>query len=308
MKRRATVFVLALLLAVLPMTVFANDLPRLDEELAFVSVEQEPPHLVKTEGGMLLEPLAPGSTLYIPIQNAQRAEDLSDSRAMAEWMEGGELVQTLKLEYRLLYEADGETEIGYRFVLSVKFGQIPEGNEKQTISGRVALTRRMTHARELTLTLSPQGVQEMGNILFCRSESMVLQAQEESGHLGIAFGDSALFEVDLDGQGSLDVGFSQRPVGGIAAKYPKTKMRFLSWPKEPIFDQKGTLYLYAEPDEFLYEVRDGRVLSSDAVYSDQEGTFILTTRRLSAYVITDSELGAPDPEDFYNPPTGFSKK
>ena len=67
----------------------------------------------------------------------------------------------------------------------------------------------------------------------------------------------------------------------------------LVWTAKPSTNKTGTLYIYADEDSFLYEVTDNGIKEvNGAKYDEDEGAWVVRTRKLSAYAIADQELDA----------------
>lgn len=91
-------------------------------------------------------------------------------------------------------------------------------------------------------------------------------------------------------------------------------MEFLSFESNPTFSGTATVSFYGlEKDYHIYELKNGRLTKTGAKWEDESDSFILKTRTLGSYVISDMTLrsatGATDnetDEDYpdTNPPTG----
>ena len=67
-------------------------------------------------------------------------------------------------------------------------------------------------------------------------------------------------------------------------------MDFVTFEGNPSFNKNGTMYIYADVDTYLYEVKDGKLVAVDAEYDEDYEAWTFKTRTLGAYVISDKEL------------------
>ena len=81
---------------------------------------------------------------------------------------------------------------------------------------------------------------------------------------------------------------------------------FLNFPAKPTFNSNATIYFYSVDEEaFIYENKDGKLVKSAAKWDEDEGCWLLKTRTLGSYVISDKALvSAAATETPDNPDTG----
>ena len=108
----------------------------------------------------------------------------------------------------------------------------------------------------------------------------------------LTFGDNAVaeFEVDVTGQGKLNLTWNTEFDSEIADKDKSANMDFLTFTGAPSFNKNGTMYIYADADTFLYQVVDGKLEAVDAEYDEDYEAWTFKTRTLGRYVISDKEL------------------
>ena len=71
-------------------------------------------------------------------------------------------------------------------------------------------------------------------------------------------------------------------------------MDFLNFEGTPTFNPTATLSFYgADEDSFIYEIKNGKLVKSDAEWSEDNGAWELKTRTLGSYVISDKALKSP---------------
>ncbi|MCI8816870.1 MAG: hypothetical protein HFF15_08585 [Angelakisella sp.] len=69
---------------------------------------------------------------------------------------------------------------------------------------------------------------------------------------------------------------------------------FLTFPGTPTFNATATVNFYGvEEDQFIYELKNGRLNRSAAKWSEENGSWELKTRTLGSYVISDKALRSP---------------
>lgn len=87
--------------------------------------------------------------------------------------------------------------------------------------------------------------------------------------------------------------------------YPEADLRFVNFTTNGL-SANNTVLVYAEEDEFVYEIKDGKVVSTSLKWDDEDGAWKGKTRSSVSYVISDVKLDvssavAADPA---NPETG----
>lgn len=69
---------------------------------------------------------------------------------------------------------------------------------------------------------------------------------------------------------------------------------FLTFEGTPTFNSTATMNFYGvEEDQIIYEMRNGRLNRSAAKWSEDDGAWVLKTRTLGSYVISDQALKSP---------------
>ena len=99
------------------------------------------------------------------------------------------------------------------------------------------------------------------------------------------------FEVDVTGQGKLNLKNNVDFNKEFAAMYDYANIDFITFEKEPTFNKNGTVYLYAPEDAFVYEVTaDGAKEINGLKWDEDYEAWTWKTRTLKAYAISDVEL------------------
>ena len=107
----------------------------------------------------------------------------------------------------------------------------------------------------------------------------------------LTFGDDFEFEVDVTGQGKLNLKWNNDFNKEFAAMYDYANIDFITFEKEPSFNKNGTAYIYADEDAYIYEVTaDGAKEINGLKWDEDYEAWTFKTRTLKAYAISDVEL------------------
>ncbi|KAF5040669.1 hypothetical protein DSECCO2_531000 [anaerobic digester metagenome] len=101
--------------------------------------------------------------------------------------------------------------------------------------------------------------------------------------------DGATFTVDTEGQGDLTLGANCDYDDAVLDRYPDATLLFFNGNGD-YFYHYGTLFLPAEPGDCLYRNINRTLYDIGAVYDEEAGGFLLRTRHLSHYVLSDRAL------------------
>ena len=111
------------------------------------------------------------------------------------------------------------------------------------------------------------------------------------GEYTLNFGDLMEFEVDVTGQGKLNLKNNVDFNKEFAAMYDYANIDFITFEKEPTFNKNGTAYIYADEDAYIYEVTaDGAKEIKGLKWDEDYEAWTFKTRTLKAYAISDVEL------------------
>lgn len=99
------------------------------------------------------------------------------------------------------------------------------------------------------------------------------------------------FVVNTNGQGKIVLGFDVDYDDDIADDYPDADLYFFNG-NYATFNRTGTLYLGSDdPDLYVYSISSSGQLSKlSADYDDDEEAYVITTRTLGRYVLSDTKL------------------
>lgn len=106
--------------------------------------------------------------------------------------------------------------------------------------------------------------------------------------------DETYFEVNTLGQGKILLAASSDFDERVSTVYPNANLDFF-YGNGASFNKTGTLYLAAESGSYLYQLKDdGRLVKAVAEYDEYDDCFVIKTRTLGKYVISDTELPLVD--------------
>ena len=110
------------------------------------------------------------------------------------------------------------------------------------------------------------------------------------GEETLTFGDFE-FEVDVTGQGKLNLKNNVDFNKEFAAMYDYANIDFINFVMEPTFNKNGTAYIYADEDAYIYEVTaDGAKEIKGLKWDEDYEAWTFKTRTLKSYAISDVEL------------------
>ena len=118
----------------------------------------------------------------------------------------------------------------------------------------------------------------------------VVKFADGAEEIDIEFDDDAMFTVDVTGQGKLNLRYNRDFNKEFAAMYEYANIDFLTFEATPSFNKNGTLYIYADEDSFVYEVTADGAKKLDATWDEDYEAWVIKTRTLKAYAISDVEL------------------
>ena len=119
----------------------------------------------------------------------------------------------------------------------------------------------------------------------------VVDFDDVEGDETLTFGDDFEFEVDVTGQGKLNLKWNNDFNKEFAAMYDYANIDFITFEKEPTFNKNGVAYIYADEDAFVYEATaDGAKEIKGLKWDEDYEAWTFKTRTLKSYAISDVEL------------------
>lgn len=128
--------------------------------------------------------------------------------------------------------------------------------------------------------------------------AVVSFADDASDEFEVEFGDDAYFVFNARGQGKLNLAYNTKYNKDFAYDYDDANIDFINFEGEPTTNRTGTLYIYADEDSYIYEVTSkGAKKINGAYYDDDEEAWVIRTRNLTSYAISDKKLKTVDQMD-----------
>lgn len=128
--------------------------------------------------------------------------------------------------------------------------------------------------------------------------AVVSFADDASDEFEVEFGDDAYFVFNARGQGKLNLAYNTKYNKEFAYDYDDANIDFINFEGEPTTNRTGTLYIYADEDSYIYEVTSkGAKKINGAYYDDDEEAWVIRTRNLTSYAISDKKLKTVDQMD-----------
>lgn len=123
------------------------------------------------------------------------------------------------------------------------------------------------------------------------TRAVVSFADDASDEFEVEFGDDARFVFNARGQSKLNLAYNTKYNKDFAYDYDDANIDFLTFEGEPTTNRTGTLYIYADEDSYIYEVTSkGAKKINGAYYDDDEEAWVIRTRNLTSYAISDKKL------------------
>ena len=218
-------------------------------------------------------------------------DDVRRTKVKAEW-KVGDLAEKPEIEF---------VKIGDEYVYAVTF-TLPEAAETKTtdLAGSISVYESSSQLKDdyndkelVTLNFGSEygyKVEEFDKVAdWNKVEVVDFDGIEDVETM--SFGDDFEFEVDLAGQGKLNLKWNSDFNKEFAAMYDYANIDFINFVKEPSFNKNGTMYIYAEDkDTFVYEVTEDGAKAIDATWNEDYEAWEFKTRKLTKYVISDVEL------------------
>lgn len=130
------------------------------------------------------------------------------------------------------------------------------------------------------------------------TRAVVSFADDASDEFTVEFGDDAYFVFNARGQGKLNLAYNTKYNKDFAYDYDDANIDFINFEGEPTTNRTGTLYIYADEDSYIYEVTSkGAKKINGAYYDDDEEAWVIRTRNLTSYAISDKKLKTVDQMD-----------
>lgn len=263
-----------------------------------------------------------GGAVSTPDSNfAKTKDDIKNLKAYPEYKipNSSTIVEKVAVEYKK-YDRDGGTKAGYAYFVTMKLKSSTSASSTD-LYGEMYLGTSKTSAVNAGNGIGFQFEVEFDDAAVAADSYTVTETNqvldfEGKGDVDITFtttnnSDMATYIVDATGQSKLNCGYTTKFNSEFAAKYPAANLEFLSFGAKPSFNRIGELTIYSEEGKYLYEITADGFKEPKYTYDEDYEAFVLKTRTLAAYVISDIELEAEVIEETpapsvpgQNPPTG----
>lgn len=198
------------------------------------------------------------------------------------------------------------TESGYAYWVKISTKE-STGTKDIDLVGDISIGRTKTSAKgnEVTLgvTLTNTDNANKGDYTDREDDvyiepgerAVVSFADDASDEFEVEFGDDARFVFNARGQGKLNLAYNTKYNKDFAYDYDDANIDFINFEGEPTTNRTGTLYIYADEDSYIYEVTSkGAKKINGAYYDDDEEAWVIRTRNLTSYAISDKKLKTVD--------------
>jgi hypothetical protein len=159
------------------------------------------------------------------------------------------------IQYRMVYDAEDlfppDTGLWSRCQFRISSAPRPHAQTAR----RIDVGRRFSEKNSAQIFATIQDGRSAANAdtYYCNTPSSVLRVGPDRGAISIQFGAGRRLTSTLRVRVP-----SRRVLHGAADRYhadvSRHSLRFLSWSRTPIFNRTGTLFLFGEAGDFLYEV------------------------------------------------------
>ena len=265
--------------------------------------EKEAVKTFGVNGNVSIDDIKGGKKVAIPLfmsdgSLADEKDDVKGYKVKTEWSVG-DLDDKATIE---LVKFDS----GYSYAVTFT---LPEGAETKDsdLAGEVSVYKSSSDLRDETLTphitlkfgatygytedILDKVADDMKDAEIVVFKDDLVDGKGLEGEYTMNFSDLMEFEVDVTGQGKLNLKWNTDFNKEFAAMYDYANIDFINFEKEPTFNKNGTVYIYADEDEFVYEVTaDGAKEIKGLKWDEDYEAWTFKTRTLKSYAISDVEL------------------
>lgn len=270
--------------------------------------------------------VAPGDTIYIPLKAynggnekalVTNADAVKSITLKQSWILGRDAVESVKVVYKKYVATAAELTAldvnaatsGYAYFVAFTMKDSTSTAAKDisldlTVKKASGTLKENDISKDLKIEFecrvdfacayNRMNENSSGYEYLIKSAYQVFDGKDEDGEQTFEFDKDpdSYFEVDVTGQTKVLLRADVKYNATVAAKYPAASLDFFNGSGS--FNKIGLLYLAAEEDTYLYVLNsDGTLSKSNAEYDGSH--FIIKTRSLGSYVISDRELEVAAP-------------
>lgn len=249
-----------------------------------------------------------GNTIYYPLLSEDgyliaEPDAVKGVSIKTRWENNGDYVASVDLARMKAVSGAG----GYGYFLAVKFISSAEASSTDVI-GDITLKKssgdyKFETKLDVNLPLRYTGV----TVSAARDIHVIYDtkylydfdgtpgAQDEEFEFTFDDIEDAYFTVNTIGQGDLILAADGDYNTDITSKHPTADIDFFNG-NGASFNKVGTLFIPADADSFLYEVRSNGALFTvpGAEYDEYDEGFLFKTRTLGTYIVSDEQLPATE--------------
>lgn len=254
--------------------------------------------------------LKQGTTVYFKLDHKSDYEDkdMKKLKAKGDWTNGADLVKELKVEYK----RDNNGDYGYWVAL---YTNAESTVEFEDLTGEIKLYRTSPNNEMSTLKLnfselSHKSIKFVEDVVGADKDDYdevsddyivyddasefyfpVVGFEDDLGDITIEFDEVGQYDINVDDQEKLYLGYNFTENAELAAKYSYAELEFINFLNAPKFNRNGVFYLYADEGSFLYALNDGKLEAVKTTYDTDYEALKFTVKQFpDSWVISDTEL------------------
>lgn len=240
-----------------------------------------------------------GKTVYIPLIDADgnkvtQSDAVSGLKVTAKWDQNGKYVKSTEIVkkddyYHIAIVTQGsetkEKDVEGTLTLTGKAYSTPTDaskDQKKVKAEKAEIDVTLTMGFDKATDLEADDTGKIFNF-------EDLDEQDEETEITFTEDDDVTFTVDTTHQGEIVIAMDTDEIEAVEDAYPSANLDFFNF-NGATFRKTGTLLLPGEEGQFVYEYKDGALQAVNAKWDSYEEAFVLKTKTLGQYVISDVEL------------------
>ncbi len=245
-----------------------------------------------------------GKTVYIPLvdtngKKVTQSDAVSGLKVSAKWSQNGKYIKSVEI---------GKKDDYYHIIIVTTGSETTEKDVEGTLTltGKAYATatdagkgqkKVKADKAEIDITLT-LGYSNAGDLTVTDSKKIFdfeeLDEQDKETEFYFDEDDEVSFTVDTTHQGKIVLSMDTDEIDGVLDKYPDAGLDFYNF-NGATFRKTGTLLIPAEEGSFIYQYVDKALVPVNAKYDASEGAFVILTKTLGRYVVSDKDLGVKAP-------------
>lgn len=275
------------------------------EELAYITDDDGNVMINHGDGDEHVDIIHPGQTVYMKLKTSTNntvvnKDAVSGVTITQNWDIGNGIISDVKIVQKKFID-DGESDYSYMLAITAKDGI--DATRLQDVAGNILLKK--TSGTDSKATSSTQNSfstnldirffievgYEEGDFTEIPKEPKVFKPEDARGDVTFTFEDCAdsTFEINVTGTDRIVLGADSKVNKTIAGKYPSANLTFFNG-NGATFNRTGTLRIYAPDGSYIYQLSGNSIKETNAQYNSYDSAFIIETKTLAKYVISDMQL------------------